>query len=132
MLKPKSFSKSKGQSAVEMALILPIVILILTGIIDFGLVFNNFLVISNASREGARSAAVGATDGEIDLMVRSLTTTLDQTKIKITIYPTELLRKDGQEAAVTVEYDNNLITPIIGSIVPNPLHLIGKTVMRVE
>ncbi|HPD01593.1 MAG TPA: TadE/TadG family type IV pilus assembly protein, partial [Acetivibrio sp.] len=42
---------------VETALILPIVVLLLTGIIDFGILFNNYLVITNASREAARNAA---------------------------------------------------------------------------
>ena len=50
---------SKGQSLVETALVLPLLLLIVFGTIEFGRVFNAYLVVSNASREGARAAAVG-------------------------------------------------------------------------
>lgn len=122
----------KGQSAVETALILPIIVLILTGIIDFGLLFNNYLVITNASREAARNAAVGSTDVNINSLVAGMTSTLDNTKLKTTIYPAEALRKKGDEVTVTIEYDYKLITPVIGAVIPNPVHLKTKTVMRIE
>ncbi|NMA34448.1 MAG: pilus assembly protein, partial [Clostridiaceae bacterium] len=37
--------KRCGQSLVETALILPVLLLLLTGIIDFGLLFNSYLVV---------------------------------------------------------------------------------------
>jgi len=131
MRQKKLFSR-KGQAMVETALILPIVILILAGIMDFGLLFNNYLIINNASREGARYAAVGATDTQITNDIKTMTSTLDQSKVKITISPSGATRKTGEEVTVTIEYDNNLITPIISSIVSNPIHLKAKTVMRIE
>lgn len=132
VIKSKRFSKSKGQAIVETALILPVILLILTGIIDFGLLFNNYLVIVNASREGARIAAVGSSDTEINTRIANITSTLDQSKVTTTIYPAESLRKKGDPVTVTVGYDNTLLTPIISAIVPNPLHIEGKTVMRIE
>lgn len=128
----KRLDNQKGQSMVETALILPIIILILTGIIDFGLLFNNYLVITNASREAARQAAVGSSDSELNIMVSNMTSTLDQAKLTTTIYPAESLRKKGDEVIITIGYDNMLLTPVISSIIPNPLHLSAKTVMRVE
>jgi hypothetical protein len=122
----------KGQAIVETALILPIIILILMGIIDFGLMFNRYLVINNAAREGARNAAVGVSDYEVKNLVSSMTSTLDSSKVYTIIYPAEALRKKGEEVAVTIEYDNKLITPVISAIIPNPLRLKVKTVMRVE
>ncbi len=132
MLRKARLSGQKGQSIVETALILPIIILILTGIIDFGLMFNNYLVITNASREAARNAAVGATDAEIAIMVANMTSSLDATKLSTSIYPSQALRKKGDEVVVTIEYDNALLTPIISSIIPNPMHLEAKTTMRME
>ncbi len=122
----------KGQSAVETALILPIIIIIITGIIDFGLTFNNYLIINNASREGARNAAVGASDSQIVSNIKDMASTLDQSKLKITIVPDGSTRKAGNEVTITVEYDNDLITPVIGSLVGKTLHLKAKTVMRIE
>ena len=68
--------RSRGQSLVETAIVLPIVLLLVMGIIDFGLLFNNYIVISNASREGARKAALGGTDIEVVQTVQNMTTSL--------------------------------------------------------
>jgi len=132
-IKPKNKNNlKKGQSMVETALILPIVILILMGIIDFGLMFNKYLIINNASREGARKAAVGGTDYEIYSAVSNVTSSLEFSNLTITIYPNETLRKKGEEVTVTVQYRNNLITPIVSAIVNKSLVLNSRTVMRVE
>lgn len=125
-------NRPKGQSLVETALILPIVILILTGIIDFGLMFNNYLVITNASRDGARSAVTGKTDSQIITEITSMTSTLDQSKLTITISPAANLRKKGDNITVTVNYDYQLLTPVISAIIPNPVHLSSQMVMRIE
>ncbi|MDP4182990.1 MAG: pilus assembly protein [Bacillota bacterium] len=124
--------KKQGQAIVETALVLPIVLLILMGIIDFGLMFNNYLVLNNASREGARKAAVGGSDVEISSLVTDLTSNMDGSKLSMTIYPSESLRKRGDQVSVTVEYDNVLITPVISALLNKKIHLKAKTVMRVE
>ncbi len=54
----------KGAAAVEFAIVLPLLALILFGTIDFALLFYNKQVLTNASREGARSAIV--TDNQTD------------------------------------------------------------------
>jgi hypothetical protein len=54
-------SSQKGASLVEFALVLPVLILILFGIIEFGLIFYNQQVITNASREGARYGIISQT-----------------------------------------------------------------------
>lgn len=133
MMLRKSITRGKkGQSVVETALVLPIIILLLMGIIDFGLLFSNYLVITNACREGAREAAVGYTDSEIVNAVISMSSTLDQSKLKVTVSPPELVRKKGDQVSVTVEYENMLLTPVISAIVPNPVLLKAVTVMRME
>jgi hypothetical protein len=54
----------RGAAAVEMALVLPLLISMLLGIIDFGRLFNAEIQLSQAAREGARIAALGATAGD--------------------------------------------------------------------
>src|SRR4030042_4525974 len=57
----KSESKlrnEKGASAVEFALVLPIFVMVIFGIFQFGIAFNNWIAITHAAREGARLAAV--------------------------------------------------------------------------
>jgi hypothetical protein len=57
----KSKSNS-GQAIVEFALVLPILIILLLGVMDFGIVLYNKAVITNASREGARAGIRFLTD----------------------------------------------------------------------
>ncbi len=60
----KKFCKSqKGQSLVEFALVIPIFILLLFGIIEFGRLWETMNVLTSAAREGARIAAVTSPDG---------------------------------------------------------------------
>ena len=44
----------RGQAIIEMALTLPLLLLVVLGIFDFGLMFHRFEVVTNAAREGAR------------------------------------------------------------------------------
>ena len=52
-----------GQAMVEMALALPVLLLVLTGILTFGLAFNNYVLLTEATSIGARTLAIsrGAT-----------------------------------------------------------------------
>ena len=47
-------SREGGQAVIELALTLPLLLLVLTGIIDFGFQFQRYEVVTNAAREGAR------------------------------------------------------------------------------
>ena len=127
------FKQRKGQSLVETALVIPILLLILTGIIDFGMLFNNYLVVSNASREGARSAAIGSTDAQINTVVNNVASTLDPAKLTVNITPDQTAgRSTGSSVVVTVQYKYSMITPIIGAILPGPIELKTSTTMRCE
>ena len=56
-----SFRGDGGQTFVEFALVLPILVLLVFGITQFGLAFRNYLAITDAARVGARAAAVKRT-----------------------------------------------------------------------
>ena len=61
----KSKSKlrnEKGASAVEFALVVPIFLMLVFGIFQFGIAFNNWIALTHAAREGVRLAAVGQYD----------------------------------------------------------------------
>ena len=49
--------RQRGQATVELALVLPVYMLLLLGMLEFGLAFDHLLSISYASREGARVGA---------------------------------------------------------------------------
>jgi Flp pilus assembly protein TadG len=48
----------RGAELIEMALVLPLLLLILVGIVDFGFLFQRYEVLTNAAREGARIAVL--------------------------------------------------------------------------
>lgn len=50
--------KEKGQSLVEFALVLPVLLLVVTGITTFGLLINNYLALTDAVSTGARLLAI--------------------------------------------------------------------------
>ena len=54
----KSHRKERGAVAVEMAIVLPLLLLILLGIIEFGRAYNIQVSLTQAAREGARHAAI--------------------------------------------------------------------------
>ena len=52
---------NNGSAVVEFAIVLPILLLIVFGIINFGVLMYNQSVITNAAREGARWASIHST-----------------------------------------------------------------------
>ena len=63
--------RERGAAAVEMAIVLPLLVLLLGGIIDFGWLFFNEVMLANAAREGARGAVVEMSNA--DVQTRSAT-----------------------------------------------------------
>ncbi|TQJ51679.1 TadE family protein [Phycicoccus sp. SLBN-51] len=55
--------RDRGAAAVEMAIVLPMLLLVIGGLVDFGRAFYLQAVITNASREGARMIAMGYSPG---------------------------------------------------------------------
>jgi Flp pilus assembly protein TadG len=47
----------RGANLVEMAIVTPLLLVLLAGVVDIGRTFNNYIIITNAAREGARIAA---------------------------------------------------------------------------
>jgi Flp pilus assembly protein TadG len=62
MTKRLSLRDQRGQSMTEFALVLPILAFLLFAVIQFGIVFNNYITLTDATRAGARKAAVSRRD----------------------------------------------------------------------
>jgi Flp pilus assembly protein TadG len=82
------WKRAEGQSLVELVIILPILLIILLGVIDFGRVFYAYVTITNAAREGARYGSMyPLSTGEIKSRVKQETTgtlTLSDSDITVT------------------------------------------------
>lgn len=125
----------QGQAMVEMALVLPILILIVFGIIEFGRIFNAKLIVTNASREGARYASVNGnavTDTQITNVIKNYTPSLEPTKVDPRVSLGQSQRIRGAAVTVTVYYPVQIVAPVISAFTGNPYKVYGQTTMRVE
>ena len=50
--------RQNGQATVEFAIVLPLLLMVLLGIVQFGIIFNHYLALTDAVRAGARQGAV--------------------------------------------------------------------------
>jgi len=127
-----SIKNKKGQSLVEFAIILPILLLLLLGIGEFGIMLNSYLTIQNVAREGARLGIVGGSDVEIIALIRTTSPNLTATDMSITITPLEANRRSGDTLQVIIAYNYYMTVPIISSLVGNIIVLTAQTSMRIE
>jgi Flp pilus assembly protein TadG len=51
--------REDGQSLVEFAIVLPLLLMLVTGIIQFGFLFNKYITLTDAARNGAQTLAIG-------------------------------------------------------------------------
>jgi Flp pilus assembly protein TadG len=63
-------ARERGAELVEFALVLPLLLIIIMGIIDFGLAFQRYEIITNAAREGARLGSLQASYSVSDIQAR--------------------------------------------------------------
>ena len=56
-------SRERGAAAVEFGLILPVLLLLVGGIIDFGIMYNRQILLTNAARDGVRQVAANSSNG---------------------------------------------------------------------
>ena len=57
-LLPRRLRSERGAELIELALVLPILLLVFAGIVDFGLLLQRLITVNNAAREGARIAVL--------------------------------------------------------------------------
>ena len=54
----RTFKNERGQTMTEFAFVLPILLVLLFGIIQFGIIFNNYVALTDAARAASRKGAV--------------------------------------------------------------------------
>lgn len=125
---------NKGQSMVEMALVLPVLMLLLFGILEFGLVFHEYLVVTAAAREGARTDAIGSDYTVVENAVKEAARTVDRGSLDIVFDPVdETARVYGDPVTVRVRNPIQITTPLISAFFPqNPYIIESAAIMRYE
>ncbi len=148
-----TIKNQNGAAIVEFAIILPLIILLVMGIGEFGLAWYNSQVIINASREGARAGIVRGTDFSDNVTIRSIVknysnprlvdfrgTSLTNADIKMYINQIILPPSDnttrqnaafGTDFKVEVTYNYGFLVPALFHLGPT-LTLRGRTLMKME
>lgn len=120
--------RESGQELVEYAMMLPLLLLLLVGIIEFSIIIFSYDTIANAAREGARVAIIpAASDAEVVAAVLDRALALNLTSGEVTV-------TRGNVVRVEVTHDVNLMTgPIIDAAGGSPtLTLRSATAMMTE
>ncbi len=142
-------AKQRGAAAVEFAIVLVPLLLILFGTIEFGVLFFDKAVITNASREGARRGVVWWTNQSGSTFDLAAVTPIVQSAVSDyctghlitfgaasspnTPTPTLSGTAPNRYITVTVSYNYNfLILPKLVTGISGPLTLTGQTRMRIE
>ncbi len=114
-----------GAAAIELALILPVLVLLLFGIIEFGRGYNAKIEITGAAREGARVLALDS--GDPAATVAAAAPTLDAGNLQVTTSGSPCVT--GTQASVTVSYPFDYNIPLFGT---NTITLSSTGVMRCD
>lgn len=122
----------QGQTAVEFALVLPVLTVLLLAVIQLGIVFNNYETITDAARAGARQAILirlsGGTPDVGVQAVRRAASSLDQSKLDVTVTSPDWTTA-GSDVTVTATYPYSI--DLLGVVVGSG-NLSSKMVERLE
>ena len=139
----RSLKNERGGAAVEFAILLPLLLLIIFGGIEYGLVMFNKQVLTNASREAVRAGIVqdGPSDDEIRAIALAycadylVTFNASDPAPTVNVTPGPLIFP--QELTVTVDYDYEFLllpnlSQFFGGGTSSGISLQGRTIMRHE
>ncbi len=127
-------SNQKGVASIEFAVVLPLVILLICGTIEFGVLFYNKQVLANASREAVRAGITGATEATMQQIATAycgnrligLKNAITSDLVSVMVTPPDAL--NDLTVNVSVNYDF-LFGALVGI---NQIVVSGQTVMRME
>ena len=131
-------TNEQGAVAVEFALLLPVLLTILFGIIEFGMLMYGREVVTNAAREGARAGIVQGppkrTKGEILTIADTYLTSTGINTADVDFDTVGEGLTNPNTLTVTALYRYNFLIPYIPTImgIPNPLIINTQAVMRHE
>ena len=136
MKKLKNIKNEKGQSLVEFALVVPILLIFILGILEFGWLLNAKITLTSAAREGVRAAVVSTVSRDTRAFNAASESvdgvsgiTLINDADHYSYYEVEDTLNNVRNAVVEITGNVN---PLIGIFVDDPFQISAKAVMRIE
>ena len=131
-----SRGNERGNAAIELAFLAPVLVLLLAGILEFGRVMEVWIVTTNAAREGARVAAQGRPLVEVQALAEAYleASLAGRTDVHVgTITVTNAAGAPGQPVTVGVTANVAILTPLIADFFPvNPVPVFSTLTMRLQ
>jgi Flp pilus assembly protein TadG len=103
--------RDRGATAVEFALVLPLLLLIVFGIIDFGRALNAQVTLTEAAREGVRLAALGYSNTDVEARAQAAVPQLSGVDVTVTS-SCQPGAGPTADAEVNVSYSFSFVTPV--------------------
>ncbi|MCW2738157.1 TadE/TadG family type IV pilus assembly protein [Nocardioides sp.] len=133
----------RGAVAVEFALLMPILLALVAGMIDAGFAINRYTMLNNAAREGVRAASLGQTSAEVTAVVNKYLgdSGVTATTVSLTCQKPNSTtpcaswtagKASGGTAILTITYSHPWITPVPGLMGTDSINLSKTTRMRIE
>ena len=145
---PREKDRQKGSVVVEFAIVLPILVIILLGIMEVGSIARDYQVLQNSAREGARFSAIPANQigtaqnptAVLQTIQNRVVAYLQNENITVApadvvvdqAYPVQIGPLTVMGSHVTVQYNRPAIFPGASSLIPSlgSLQLSGNAVFR--
>jgi Flp pilus assembly protein TadG len=122
----------------EFVLIVPVFVLMLFSMIEMGRVFNAYIALTAAAREGGRVAAINGCTGDVTTKTQDATAFANGTDVTVVCGAPSGNTctgsvASGESLCVKASYSLDIITPIVRQFFPdNIITVSGKTTMRRE
>lgn len=124
---PNHARGSEGQAAVELALAMPLVALLLLALVQLGFLVRDQVLVVHAAREGARQAAV---DGSTDAVRRAAAGSSSLAPDRMTVTMSGRAGA-GSHVQVTITYRAPTSVPLVGALLGD-VDMHSSATMRVE
>jgi Flp pilus assembly protein TadG len=116
----------QGAAAVELALVFPVLLLLVCGVVDFGRAYNAQITLATAARESVRVWALGGTTAQVQDRATAAAPGMTVTATVISGTPCTF----GTASTVRVRTDFTYLTPMIKNLAPGLTSLSSDGVMR--
>ena len=119
-----SNDSERGAAAVEFAILLPLLLMLVLGTIEFGRAYNAQITLTNAARDGVRVMAIGNDPAGAKTAAQNAAASVSTTIPSSDITLSTNTCSTGAQVTLTIKYNLATITGIAG-----PFPMTGKGVM---
>lgn len=122
----------RGQSLTEFALLVPLLLLLVCGTIDFGRIVYAYMHLNIAAQETVRLGGLGKGDVEITDFANNYVIVGEPGTLEVLISPLDTARDSGDYVTVTLRSPFIPVTPLLSEVLPDSYMIITDSTIRVE